>query len=335
MAATKTKASDRAAVIKKLLPAIKKQYKVNIPKGDRPVLETMLFAVCLEDATVDDAERWYGRISTEFPDMNEARVSSVTELQRIFDQTETGDVRAYRMRGLLQYIFEKSYSFEFEGLRKKTLELATKQLAKIRHITPFVRMYTLQDTIGAHLLPLDDSTSKALVWLGLAAPGQSSDEVGEMLKSAVRKAESELFCCSLRCIATDPRINAAFSYPPPDEDGFDAGDSVERLAELWKHGAAALKPKAKPESKVEPKAKAPAVKAAPAKAAPAKAAPVPVVKKDKEKPKEAPPAAVKAAPVAAAKAAPAAAKKKAAEPAKTAKPAAKPAKKAVKKARSS
>ena len=337
MAATKTKASDRAAVIKKLLPAIKKQYKVNIPKGDRPVLETMLFAVCLEDATVDDAERWYARIATEFPDMNEARVSSVNELERIFDQTDTADIRAYRMRGLLQYIFEKSYSFEFEGLRKKTLELAMKQLAKIRHITPFVRAYTLQSTIGAHLLPLDESSSKALVWLGLAAPGQSTDEVGETLKSAVRKAESELFCCSLRCIATDPRILAAFSYPPPDEDGFDAGDSVERLAELWKHGAAALKPKAKPEPKVEPKAKAPAAKAAPAKAVASKAVPAPAaaVKKDKEKPKEAPPSAAKAAPVAAAKAVPAAAKKKAAEPAKAAKPAAKPAKKVVKKARSS
>lgn len=310
MAAIKTKASDRAAVIKKLLPAIKKQYKVTVPKGGRPVLETMLFAVCLEDAPVEAAERWYARISTEFPDLNEARVSSVNELERIFDDTDTADIRAYRLRAVLQYVFEKAYSFEFEGLRKKTLELATKQLAKIRHITPFVRTYTLQETIGAHLLPMDESTARALIWLGLASPGTSAEEIGESLKSAVRKAEAELFCSSVRCIATDPRINPAFVQGTgAGEDGHDAGDSLERLAELWKHGAAALKAKVKAEAK---SAKAPPKAAAPVKAAPAKAG-------------KSPAATAAAAP------------KKKAEPVKNAKPApkapAKPVKKAVKKAR--
>lgn len=267
MAATKTKASDRAAVIKKLLPAIKKQYKVTVPKGGRPVLETMLFAVCMEDAPVEAAERWYGRIATEFPDLNEARVSSVNELERIFDDTDTADLRAYRLRAVLQYVFEKAYSFEFEGLRKKTLELATKQLAKIRHITPFVRTYTLQETIGAHLLPIDESTARALIWLGLAGPGTAAEEIGESLKSAVRKAEAELFCCSLRCIATDPRINPAFHQGTgPGEEGYDASDCLDRLADLWKHGAAALKAKARAESKAKPSGKSTeATKAAPAK----------------------------------------------------------------------
>lgn len=314
MAATKTKASDRAAVIKKLLPAIKKQYKVTVPKGGRPVLETMLFAVCLEDAPVESSERWYARISTEFPDLNEARVSSVNELERIFDDTETADIRAYRLRAVLQYVFEKGYSFEFEGLRKKTLELAMKQLAKIKHITPFVRTYTLQETIGAHLLPIDESSARALIWLGLASPGMSAEDIGETLKSAVRKAEAEQFCCSLRCIATDPRINSAFfDGTGAGEDGHEAGDSLDRLADLWKHGATAPKPKpkpkavakaaAKPAKAPEPvkAAKTPAVKAPPVKAPPAKAAP-------SKKPAE-PAKAAKPAPKSGSKAPPKAAKK--------------------------
>lgn len=321
MAAIKTKASDRAAVIKKLLPAIKKQYKVTVPKGGRPVLETILFAVCLEDAPVEASERWYGRISTEFPDLNEARVSSVNELERIFDDTETADIRAYRLRAVLQYVFEKGYSFEFEGLRKKTLELAMKQLAKIKHITPFVRTYTLQETIGAHLLPIDESSARALIWLGLASPGMSAEEISETLKSAVRKAEAELFCCSVRCIATDRRINSAFfDGTAAGEDGHEAADSMERLADLWKHGATAPKTKPKPKAVVKAAAK-PAKAAEPVKAAKAPAAKSPAVKAPAAKP------AASKKPAAPAKSAKPAAKSK------SAKPTPKAAKKPVKKAR--
>ena len=48
VAASRAKASDRAALLKKLFPIIKKQYKVQIPKGNKPVLETMLYAICLD-----------------------------------------------------------------------------------------------------------------------------------------------------------------------------------------------------------------------------------------------------------------------------------------------
>ena len=84
VAASRAKTSDRAAILKKLLPAIKKQYKVAVPKHDRPVLETILFAICLEDATVVDAEHSYARLFAEFPDLNEIRVSSVKEIERAF-----------------------------------------------------------------------------------------------------------------------------------------------------------------------------------------------------------------------------------------------------------
>ena len=65
VAASRAKTSDRAAILKKLLPAIKKQYKVTAPKHDRPVLETMLFAICLEDASVEEAEKSYTRLLVE------------------------------------------------------------------------------------------------------------------------------------------------------------------------------------------------------------------------------------------------------------------------------
>ena len=297
VAASRAKSSDRAAILKKLLPAIKKQYKVVVPKHDRPVLETMLYAICLEDVSVDEAELAFTRLGKEFPDLNEIRVSSISEIERAFEGLPKSEWRAFHVRSVLQYVFEKSFAFEFEGLRKKTLELAQKQLTKIKHLSNFVRNYTLQSVIGAHQIPIDDSMAKALIWLGLVPPNQDSEQMGETLKAVVRKSEVPLFCFSIRCLATDKVVHEFFDpkkYPPPAE-GHDGAPVTERLAELYKSAASKTKPKpaaaakveakpAKTESKpakveaakpAETKSKAtakPAVEEAPKKMAPAKGA---------------------------------------------------------------
>lgn len=288
VAASRAKSSDRAAIVKKLLPAIKKQYKVVVPKHDRPVLETMLYAICLEDASVDEAELAFQRLGQEFPDLNEIRVSSITEIERAFVGLSRAEWRAFHVRSVLQYVFEKSFAFEFESLRKKTLELAQKQLAKIKQLSSFVRNYTLQSVIGAHQIPLDESMSRALIWLGLVPPNQDAEQMGETLKAVIRKAEVPLFCFSIRCLATDKLVRDFFDpakHPAPAE-GYDGAAVTERLADLYK--AATSKPKAKPPVAKAPEPKAPAK---PVKAAPAKAAPPPAAAAPKKK------APAKAAPV--------------------------------------
>jgi hypothetical protein len=89
VAASRAKASDRAALLKKLFPIIKKHYKVQVPKGGKPVLETMLYAICLEDSTVDDAEASYKKLFTDFPDLNEVRVSTVGEIENSIRAAQT------------------------------------------------------------------------------------------------------------------------------------------------------------------------------------------------------------------------------------------------------
>lgn len=274
VAASRAKASDRAALLKKLFPIIKKHYKVQIPKGDKPVLETMLYAICLEDSTVEEADQSFKRLFAEFPDLNEVRVSTVGEIERAFVGQTASEWRAFRVISVLKFVFDKSYSFEFESLRKKTLDLATKQLAKIKDLSPFVRDFTLHEVTGAHMIPIDGAMSRLLVWLGLTVPNQTLEQMGETMKGAVRKAEVETFVYTLRPLAADQAIQAAFDpakYPPP-EAGYDLDTAADRLTHLLKNGlekppkAAPVKkavavatPVAKPK-KVDP----PAVKKAPA-----------------------------------------------------------------------
>lgn len=247
MTTSRAKTADRQAALKKLLPLLKKHYKVQLPKTDQPVLETMLYAVCLEGVSVEEANRRIDRFHQAFPDLNEARVSQVSELECPFPGDPDADWRGYRLRAVLQFVFEKSFTFEFESLRKKTLDLAVKQLAKLKQVTPFVRNFTLQEAVGAHVVPIDAAMKNLLVWAGLAVPQQSEEDIGEGLKSAVRKADAVAFCAALRMAATDDRIQDVFEpakHPAPAE-GHDASDAIDRLQELLSHAATRAKPKAK------------------------------------------------------------------------------------------
>ena len=291
VAASRAKASDRAALLKKLFPIIKKHYKVQTPKGDKPVLETMLYAICLEDSTVEEADLSFKRLFSEFPDLNEVRVSTVGEIEQAFLGQTASEWRAFRVISVLKFVFDKSYSFEFESLRKKTLDLATKQLAKIKDLSPFVRDYTLHEVTGAHLIPVDPALSRLLVWLGLALPNQTQEQMGELMKGAVRKAEVESFVFTLRCLAADQKLNATFDpakYPPP-EGGYDTDTACDRLMHLLKNGlekpvkpAAAKKAAAKVPEKVETESPKAVAKKVVAKSTAAKPAATPAKKSAKK-----------------------------------------------------
>lgn len=169
-----------------------------------------------------------------FHDLNELRVSSITELAVVFDGLVSADWRAHRVRNVLQYVFEKHFEFAFESLHRKTLELATKQLHKIRDLSSFDRNYTLQAALGTHVVPADQSMTNAAIWLGLAAPGETPEQAAETLKSAVRKADVPVFAHYLRCLAVDPRLVKAFEPGKGPHAAADPQTMVERLEVLFK-----------------------------------------------------------------------------------------------------
>ena len=234
-AAQKTKASDKQAICKKLVSILRKRYKAKIPKNDRSVLETILFAICLENTSVRQAESAFVRLEDEFHDLNEIRVSSITELESAFRGTEKPEWRALAVRSMLHYVFEKHFEFEFEAIRRKTLELASRQLSTIRHLSPFIRAYTLQQMLGTHMVPVDDCMCNAAIWLGLVEPGSTTEQVSDVLKPAIRKADAPLFCHLLRCLASDPRVKKTFDAAnrQAPEEGYDVTSAPERLPELF------------------------------------------------------------------------------------------------------
>src|SRR5882672_9707436 len=150
VAANRSKSADKHEVCRKVTVLLKKTYSASLPKQELPVLETLLYAVCLENSTPDQAGAVYARLLNAFHDLNEVRVSSISELHPLFVDLSDPEWRAARVKSSLQYVFETNYAFDFESLRRKTADLATKQLSKIPSLSSFVRAYVMQRCLGSH-----------------------------------------------------------------------------------------------------------------------------------------------------------------------------------------
>ncbi len=265
MPAKSLKAADKQTILKKLVTEMKRRYGGSLPKHSHTAFETLLFAACLEDSGYEAADAAYSRLLDSFFDLNEIRVSSVAEVQQALGEIAHADWKAMRIREALQFIFEKQYSFDLEFLKRKTQEQGSKELAQIPHQTAFIRNFTIQQVLGAHVIPVDNSILKLLIWLGLVDAKCDEETAGEELKSGIKKPEAPLLCMLLKATSVDPELIEHFA-DGPDEDELDPFNAAQRLADLFKN------PKKK---------KKPAPKAAPAKSA--KSAPAVASKKAETK----------------------------------------------------
>ncbi|MFH5803901.1 hypothetical protein [Alienimonas sp. DA493] len=260
------KASDRQELAKTITPLLQKEYGPPPPEADRPVLETLIFSVLLEDLPVETAERAYESLTGAFFDLNEIRVSTIAEISATLEGLPRPELRAHRIRTVLQTVFEDGYTFTLEPIRKKTLEQAQKTLEGIRDLSTFSRQYTLQHALSGHAVPVDGTTGRAAVWLGLAEGDEETGEIDEAeiadsLKSAIRKADAPEFNHLLRAFATDERFKDLFGkkWAIPD-GGYNPADAAERLKKTLADPLAGLPPTKKKAAKPKAAAKSKAAK---------------------------------------------------------------------------
>ncbi len=291
------KASDRQELAKTLTPVLRKEYGPPPPEADRPVLETLIFSVLLEDLPLDTAEQAYETLTSTFFDLNEIRVSTIAEITAALKGLPRPELRSHRIRTVLQTVFEDGYTFTLEPIRKKTLDQGQKALEGIRDLSAFSRQYTLQHALSGHAVPVDGTTGRSAVWLGLAEGDEATGAIDETsiadaLKSAIRKADAPEFNHLLRAFATDTRFSDHFgkkwSIPDGGYDPSDAADRLEKALADPSSGMPPAKKKARAKSAKKPAAKkAAAPKPDAAAAAPKAAAPKAAAAPSKSPAKEA------------------------------------------------
>jgi endonuclease III len=197
-------ATNKQRIISQVFSALKKQYEPGEP-AERPVLEQLLYAVLREGSTREQADRAFRKLQDRFFDWNEIRVSSPHEIEEALDGLSNRAARAQRLVGLLQEVFETTFSFDLESLHKKGLKQSAKQLGRYQSANDYVVAWVLQQTLGGHAIPLDEPTLRVLRRLGLLDEGDADnlEAARASLEHQIPKARGPLFNELMSLVARD------------------------------------------------------------------------------------------------------------------------------------
>ena len=186
----------------------------------RSVLQTLMYAALLENATFDKANHAYTVLENYYIDWNEIRVCSVRELADTLLELPEPEAAADRIRKALQGIFEKTYTFDLEDMRKKGKALAEhiKALESMSAGTPYMIQYVAQVALDGHLIPFDEASLRIMRRLGLSqVSSDGTQEICVGLDRVILKKSSVLFATQLHHFAA--------SY-------YDVPESPELLSQL-------------------------------------------------------------------------------------------------------
>jgi endonuclease-3 len=168
------------------------------PAGDapepRPILQEVIYGLCREGATREQADRAYHHLTNRFFDWNEVRVSSIREIEEAFAGLSDPESRAQRLVSFLQEVFETTFSYDLEKLHKAGLKQAAKQLARYQAADDYLGAWAVQRSLGGHAIPIDPPTLRVARRLGLVEAGQEDPEAARAtLEHLVAKAKGPLF----------------------------------------------------------------------------------------------------------------------------------------------
>ena len=196
-------APSRTAQLTRLYKILRKHYTPVSPDPNRSVLEHLLFASCLENAHYAPAEEAFGGLVHTFFDWNEIRVSSIRELAEVMAGLPEPAAAANRVKRVLQSIFEATYCFDLEALRKQNLGPAVERLKKIEGTTGFSVAYVVQVALGGHSIPLDAGTLGVLRLVDLVSEEDAAKGIVPGLERAISKQHGLEFASLLHQLGAD------------------------------------------------------------------------------------------------------------------------------------
>ena len=203
---------NRASILTKAHKVLKKHYSPVTPASGRTVLETMLYACCLENAPHDKADDVFARLQESYFDWNEVRVTTITELAEVMSDLPDPMTAAGGLKRALQGAFETEYSFDMEGLIKENIGKAVKKLEKYS-ASPFVVAYVTQNALGGHAIPVDRAALDLLLVLGVISETEPAKGQPPRSESAIPKGQGVEFGSLLHQLAVDFRASPMGTNP--------------------------------------------------------------------------------------------------------------------------
>jgi endonuclease-3 len=217
---------------------LKKKYDAPPRRESMSVLESIVFAVLADGTTTAKADAAYQRLRTNYYDWNEVRVSALVELQDQLSDLPEPDHRAARLKGCLRFIFESTYGFDLDQLKKVPMKELGVRLQKMPGVSDYLLNRVTRDGLGGTAMPLDSAAVRILTRLQIIDDRTPADMLSASLARQIPRARSFEFCHLLSelgadiCTDNDPRCKQCCLVD-------DCATGQKRLAELAAAAAAA------------------------------------------------------------------------------------------------
>jgi endonuclease-3 len=197
--------SNKQRLLSQLFSLLKKRNAAAEGEPEpRPVLEQLIYAICREGTTRNKADKAFRNLRERFFDWNEIRVSSVREVEEAFEDMPRAELRAQRLIHLLQEVFETTFSFDLETLHKKGVKQAAKQLSRYEATNDHTVAWVVQQSLGGHAIPLDESSLRVVRRLGLIdSDSDDLEAIRASLEHLVPKPRGLLFNDLVSDLAND------------------------------------------------------------------------------------------------------------------------------------
>jgi endonuclease-3 len=195
--------SNRTALLNKTHRVLKQHYTSVAPPAERPLLEHLVFATVLENAPFEIAEKIYTHLSKNFFDWNEVRVSTLTELSEVTRSLPDPLAAASNLKRILQGVFESTYSFDLEPVKKQNISQGIKQLERLGGTTPFSLAYVTQAALSGHAIPLDRGALDVLAIVGVISESEAQSGKLNGLERVIAKTKGVEFGSLLHQLAAE------------------------------------------------------------------------------------------------------------------------------------
>ena len=188
----------------KLVSQVVEQAPENdLTPGQLSLFENLVYAICREDAEVNQATAAFEHLKDRFFDFNEIRVSTSREVATCFEGCSEPRTRALRLISLLQDIFEAIFGFDLESIAKKGAKTAQKQLSRYKSVNDFTLAWIGHRVFGEQTIPVDSGMRRCAGRLGLveAECAKDTEETRVALEVMVSKTKIDYFVGGLQMVA--------------------------------------------------------------------------------------------------------------------------------------
>ncbi len=193
--------AERAAVLKRMVTVLKKNFKVERPDANRTPIEQLIYSICLENASFSAADDVYNALTHNYFDWNEVRVSSSRELAETMKNLPEPAQTGLRLKRILHYIFDQKYAFEIDEIKKMSVKTFNEYVAKMENVTPFNSAYVMMTVMGRHSIPVSSGEFETLDILGLIDDKDREKNSVSWLERVIEKKKANEFFSLLHQLA--------------------------------------------------------------------------------------------------------------------------------------